>query len=215
MLGAVPIHPAHENQHRDRGIGHQRGMRLEKRDIEIAQGRPAAERRRDRKVRHQQQRPDHREQTSLRPRRGINAAPIREISADHRIIRPHQAGEQADREDDRHRGEPRRHEREPEHIRLARAPIAVEKRGGARPSEVARSMSLSKSPYCHIASGVFKTADGYAVLPPASIGNHGKIYSCNGSHYKHKSPISIEIRRPHCPVFIPRKTLSKIHRKII
>ena len=95
---------------------------------DIAQCRPATERSRDRKIRNQQQRPDHRQQPALLARGGVNTAAIREMTADNDVIDADQPGERTNGQDDRQRRKPGGDKRQTNDVRLARAPIAVEQR---------------------------------------------------------------------------------------
>ncbi len=110
---------------------------------EIAQGRPATQRRRHRQVRNEQQGPDDREEPPLFPRRRIDPAAVGKVAADHRIVDADQPREQADGEDDRKGREPREGEGEADDVSLARTPIAVEQRGGALPVYVAWAIGIS------------------------------------------------------------------------
>ena len=75
---------------------------------DVAQCRPATERSRHRKIRNQQQRPDHRQQAALLARGGVNTAAIREMTADNDVIDADQPGERANGQDDRQRRKSRR-----------------------------------------------------------------------------------------------------------
>ena len=107
---------------------------------DVGERRPAAQRRGYRQVGYEEQRAHHRQQSALRSRRRVNSAAIWKMPADDRIIDSHQTSERADRQDDWQRRKPGGDKRQPDDIRLARAPIAVEERRRPLPIHVAWTM---------------------------------------------------------------------------
>ena len=91
----------------------------------------------------EQERAGRSQETALLPRGGIDAAAIGEMRADDDVVVGDDRGQHADRQDDRQRRKAGRDEGEADDVGLARAPIAVEQRGGALPIDVARTMDAS------------------------------------------------------------------------
>ena len=83
------------------------------------------------------------------PHAGINAAAIGEMGADDDVIEGHDCRERANGEYYGKGGETRRDEGQPEHIRLACAPITIKQRGGALPVNVARPMDARRNNFGH------------------------------------------------------------------
>ena len=105
MLRPEPINEPEKEQHDDRRDRDVILQKLQPHDLlravgHIGQRRPAAQRRGHGQVRDQEQGADDREQSALRARRGIDAASIREIAADNRVVYSHQSRQRADREND-------------------------------------------------------------------------------------------------------------------
>src|SRR4029077_17604921 len=69
---------------------------------------------------------------------GINAAAIRKISADDRVIDADQTSKRANSQYNWQRRKPGSQKRQADHVRLACAPIAVEQCGSAFPVQVTR-----------------------------------------------------------------------------
>ncbi len=145
VFWSKPINEPEEEQHADR---RERDVVLQEFEPEnvfragndIRQTRPAAQRCRHREISDEEQCTNHGEQPALRTGRGINAAAIRKVSANDGVIDSDQTGEHADGKDNRQRRKPGCEKCEPNHVGLARAPVAVQQRGRAFPINIARPM---------------------------------------------------------------------------
>src|SRR4029079_15013245 len=62
------------------------------------------------------------------------------MCADDNVVKANNGSQRADRENERERSKPGRHEGEADDVRLARAPVAIEKGGSPIPVNIARSM---------------------------------------------------------------------------
>ena len=133
------IYPAHYEQHHRRGND---DVLFENGYAEITQGRPATERGGHGEIGHEQERPHHGEQATLRSRRGIDATSFRKVATDDGVINSNKTGENADCQNDRKRGEAGGKEGEADDVGFARSPIAVKKGGGALPIDVTRAMNV-------------------------------------------------------------------------
>src|SRR6266516_687501 len=110
------------------------------REPKVAHGIPTAHGGRDNKICQQEQGSKHSEDTALLPSRGINTTPIGEMLADDYVIIADQPGQETNRENDREGSEAGGHERKPNDIRLAGAPIPIEQSRGACPADIAGAM---------------------------------------------------------------------------
>ena len=135
VFGAKEIyHPNHDHE------SDRRDSRVCIRNAQIAHCRPTAQRRSDDEIRHQQECANGSEEAALLARRGIHSTAIRKMRANNDVVVTDNGSENADRENNRERRETRRGKRQPENVRLARSPIAIEERSGALPIDVARAM---------------------------------------------------------------------------
>src|SRR5205823_14447132 len=107
---------------------------------DVGEGRPPTQSRSNREIREQQQRPDHCEQSALRPRCGINATAVGKMAADDRVIDADQTSKRTNSQDDRQRRKSRGNKCETNYVRFARAPIAIKQCGGTFPIQITRPM---------------------------------------------------------------------------
>ena len=113
-----------------------------RRHAEITQPRPGTQGRGHGEVGDEQQRADHREQTSVRTGRGIHAAAAGKTAADNHVVEPDDEGQGADGEDDWQGGKAHRGEGQTDDVGFARAPVAVEQAGCAAPAEIAGTVDF-------------------------------------------------------------------------
>ena len=149
------------------------------RNAEIADRRPAAQRRRDHEIRDEQECAGGGEKAALLARRGIDTAAIRKMRADDDVVVGDDGGQDADRENDGERREAGGDEGEADNVGLARAPVAVEQGGGALPVDVARTVNargerkISHGRWSGDSSGRGHSRQGLS-LPPVSAARPGR-----------------------------------------
>ena len=119
---------------------HRHDRRVVIRNAEITYRSPPTQRRGDDKIRHQQERTSGREESTMLSRRGINATAIGKMGADNNVVVPHHRGENANSENDWQGRKTCGDESETDHIRFARAPVAIEQRGGPFPIDIPWAM---------------------------------------------------------------------------
>ncbi len=155
-------------------------LRIARRDAEITDGGPSAERGGDHEICHQQERARRGEEATLLARRGVDATAIRKVRADDDVIVGHHRRQHADSEDDGERGKAGRDKSQTDDIRLARPPIAVEKRGGAFPIHITRTMDARGGVEREVGHEertclfALMCSNGQALLPPGrQLRGHG------------------------------------------
>src|SRR2546423_6183853 len=124
----------------DKNENHRRQRHVGRRDTEITRRRPSTQRRRDNKIRDQQERADRCEEAALASGRGINAAAIWKMGADNNVVVADDRGEGANCENDRERSETGGNKSKADNVGFARAPISVEESSRAFPIHISWAM---------------------------------------------------------------------------